>query len=107
MRSHYVYRTHRRCDAFDLRIRFHPARLPREIWRITDGYAGDLDDESPPRDSVDLDRSGELHLAFHRLRLGLGYGAQWKPSPSHESRPGRSAGPPASGEEPGDRGPPT
>jgi hypothetical protein len=81
MRTHYVYTTHRRCDAFDLRIRFDPERLPAEIWRVNQGYFGDLDDDAAPRDVVDVDRTGEVHLVFHRLRQGFGYGAQWTPPP--------------------------
>jgi hypothetical protein len=94
MRTHYVYTTHRRCDAFDLRIRFDPERLPAQIWRVNEGYLGDLDDETAPRDVVDVDRTGEIHLAFHRLRLGYGYGAQWTAPPSDELRHG-TEGPPA------------
>jgi hypothetical protein len=82
MRTHYVYTTHRRCDAFDLRIRFDPERLPDQVWRVNQGYLGDLDDETAPRDVVDVDRTGEVHLVFHRLRLGFGYGAQWTALPS-------------------------
>jgi hypothetical protein len=86
MRTHYVYTTHRRCDAFDLRIRFDPERLPAEIWRVDQGYLGDLDDETAPRDLVAVDRTGEVRLRFDRLRLGYGYGAQWTAPPPYEVR---------------------
>jgi hypothetical protein len=82
MRTHYVYTTHRRCDAFDLRIRFDPEDLPDQIWRVNQGYLGDLDDDTAPREVVEVDRTGELHLVFHRLRLGFGYGAQWTAPPA-------------------------
>jgi hypothetical protein len=88
MRTHYVYRTHRRCDAFDLRIRFDPERIPTEVWRVYEWYSGDLEDDTAPRDPVDVDSTGELHLVFHRLRQGLGYGAQWTEVPPTGSRPG-------------------
>jgi hypothetical protein len=93
MRTHYVYTTHRRCDAFDLRIRFDPERMPAEIWRVNQGYLGDLDDETAPRDMVEADRTGELHLVFHRLRLGFGYGAQWTALPAYRTGPGAEGHP--------------
>jgi hypothetical protein len=99
MRTHYVYTTHRRCDAFDLRVRFDPERMPAQVWRVNQAYSGDLDDERAPRDVVDVDRTGEIHLVFHRLRLGFGYGAQWAPLPPPAIRPGVE---PAARSAPGD-----
>ena len=88
MRTHYVYAPTRRCDLFDLRVRFDPERVPAEIWRVDRGYVRDLDEDDGPRDLVEVDRAGELHLQFHRLRLGLGYGAQWRPPPPYQARLG-------------------
>jgi hypothetical protein len=80
MRNHYVYTSLIRCDAFDLRIRFDPARLPDEVWRVAGTYPRDLDEGPSDREPVRPDGSGEVHLAFHHLRVGLGYGAQWTPT---------------------------
>ena len=90
MRNHYVYAPTRRCDLFDLRVRFDPARVPPEVWRVDRGYVRDLDEDDAPRELVEVDRAGELHLQFQQLRPGLGYGAGWRPAPSYQLRHGVS-----------------
>jgi hypothetical protein len=77
MRTHYVFTSHRRCDAFQLRIRFDTDRVPSGVWRVDRGYPRDLDD-GPAGDEITLDSAGELHLAFIGLARGMGYGARWR-----------------------------
>lgn len=82
MRTHYVFTSHRRCDLFDLRIRFDGQRLPADIRRVTRCYPRDLDD-GPAGETVELDGCGELHLRFTGLAIGLGYGAAWSNGPAY------------------------
>jgi hypothetical protein len=76
MRTHYVFTSYRRCDLFDLRIRFDAERLPANVRRVSRCYPRDLDD-GPVGEPVDLDGCGELSLRFTNLAVGLGYGAAW------------------------------
>jgi hypothetical protein len=76
MRTHYVFTSHRRCDAFDLRIRFDPDRLPSAVHRVAQSYPRDLDD-APADVPITLDDAGELHLRFTDLLVGRGYGVRW------------------------------
>jgi hypothetical protein len=81
MRTHYVFVSTRRCDLFDLRVRFDPARPPHQLWRVFEVFHRQIDDMQPSGEILALDRSGEVHLQFHQLRPGLGYGAQWRAGP--------------------------
>jgi hypothetical protein len=36
VRQHYVFIPHRRCDLFEMRLRFDPTRVPRRLWRVTE-----------------------------------------------------------------------
>jgi hypothetical protein len=89
MRSHYVYTSPRRCDRFDLRIRFDPDRRPDHIWRVHEVFHRAIDGP-PSGEPVALDSVGELHLEFSGLRPGFGYGAQWTEPPSRELQHGNS-----------------
>jgi hypothetical protein len=87
MRSHYVHYSPRRCDLFDLRIRFHPDRRPEDIWRVNETFHRALDGP-PAGDRLTLDQVGELHLEFRGLRPGFGYGARWTEPPTRELQHG-------------------
>lgn len=76
-RPHYVYIPANRCDYFDLRVRFDREKLPEQIWRVTDSFHRDLDENAPDSDLVTIDRAGELHLQFDDLMPGHGYGIRW------------------------------
>lgn len=80
MRTHYVFFPDRRCEEFDLRIRFAPDRRPKLIWRVTEVFHRDVDDLVPNDDVLVLDDAGEIHLSFRNLLPGHGYGAQWLPT---------------------------
>jgi hypothetical protein len=87
MRNHYVHYSPRRCDLFDLRIRFHPDRRPDEIWRVNETFHRALDGP-PSGDPLSLDPVGELHVQFQALRPGFGYGARWTNPPTRELQHG-------------------
>ena len=76
MRTHYVFFSYRRCDSFDLRVRFDPDRMPTDVRRVDGVFARDLD-VAAAGDPMSVDPAGELHLQFTDLRIGLGYGARW------------------------------
>lgn len=80
MRDYYVLRPERRCDRFDLRVRFNRARLPAWVRRVAgeDVYAYYTYADVPAaRERVAVDLSGEANQAFCRLRPHYGYGLQW------------------------------
>jgi len=77
MRSHYLFTSPRRCDLFDLRIHFDRRSLPDQVWQVSAAFHREVDDARPSEKLLIPDRAGELHLQFHDLRPGFGYGAQW------------------------------
>lgn len=77
MRTHYVYTSPRRCDHFDLRVRFDRDRLPQRVWRVSRLFHRELDENSPSGDELTPDAAGEIHVEFTDLAPGFGYGAQW------------------------------
>lgn len=84
MRPHYVYTTLRRCDRFDLRVRFDRDRVPEGVWRVSEAYPRDLDDGVAGWEPVAVDSSAEVHVTFTQLKLGLGYGALWTDIPDYD-----------------------
>ena len=83
MRTHYVFTSHRRCEVFDLRIRFDADRLPVNVQEVVRSYPRDIDD-GPAGAAIALDGAGELHLTFSKLLVGRGYGAKWTNSSAYE-----------------------
>ncbi|HEY3606411.1 MAG TPA: hypothetical protein VGL06_02875 [Pseudonocardiaceae bacterium] len=77
MQPHYVMFPERRCDEFELRIRFDLDRLPNQIWRVEEVFHRDVDDNQPSANLLTIDGVGEVHLSFRNLLPGHGYGAQW------------------------------
>jgi hypothetical protein len=77
MRTHYVFFPDRRCDEFELRIRFGLVRPPTQVWRVNEVFHRDIDDNRPVRPLLTIDRVGEVNLSFRNLLPGHGYGAQW------------------------------
>jgi hypothetical protein len=82
IRNHYVLSSYRRCDLFELRVRFDPERLPERIWPVDRAYPRDVDDAEPD-DEIALDGAGELHLRFPHLQIGRMYGAKWQPGAAY------------------------
>jgi hypothetical protein len=80
MRDYYVFRPERRCDAFDLRVRFDRREPPRWVRQV----AGEdvhvyypFEGAPAPFDRVPVDATGEAHATFPHPRQHLGYGLQW------------------------------
>jgi hypothetical protein len=80
MREYYVFRPHRRCDGYDLRVRFDRRNLPSWVRQVV---GQDVNVFYPyegipsPAERVPVDATGEAHASFTRLRQHLGYGLQW------------------------------
>jgi hypothetical protein len=78
MRTHYMIVSPRRCDLFDLRVRFDPARPPVEVWQASGVFYVGLEDMQPGGERLAVDKAGEIHQQFHNLRPGFSYGVLWK-----------------------------
>lgn len=83
IQDHYVLSSYRRCDLFDLRVRFDPERLPARIWVLERGYPRDVDDPETGAE-ITLDGAGEIHLQFPNLQAGRVYGAKWRPGAAYQ-----------------------
>ncbi|RZS41114.1 hypothetical protein EV193_103433 [Herbihabitans rhizosphaerae] len=79
MRPHYAFTPRRPCQAFDLRIRFDPARPPRALWRLDGAHIRVLDDGAPSGEPLHSDADGEVTARFADLVPGNCYGIQWTP----------------------------
>jgi hypothetical protein len=79
MLPYYVFRPERRCDLFDLRVRFDPAHPPARVRQVNGEIQAIFEDAAPPFDQLVPDRAGEIHLQFHHLREHRNYGAKWAP----------------------------
>jgi hypothetical protein len=78
MRDYYVFRPERRCDHFDLRIRF--GRRPAWVRRVCaeDVHAYNSHAGVPPAGQlVSVDPAGEARVSFGELRPHYGFGLQW------------------------------
>lgn len=73
----YAIQPLRRCDEFDLRIRFGAAGPARAVWRIAGLPRGMVDDFADPEALVRPDAVGDVHLRYEHLKTGLVYGARW------------------------------
>jgi hypothetical protein len=79
MRSHYLVVPEVRCDAFDLRVRFGPDRLPGWVRRVAGETVRKFDNARPTTELLEPDPTGEVHVRFTNLTMYLGYGVQWQP----------------------------
>jgi hypothetical protein len=80
MRPHYAIVPLAPCEAFEVIVKFNPARLPSHVWRL-DGVAPRiLDSDRPTPDVLRPDDVGEIRLHFTELKQGLGYGMAWIPA---------------------------
>ncbi|MCE6998026.1 hypothetical protein LZG04_24970 [Saccharothrix sp. S26] len=76
-RSHHLYRPERRCETFELTVRFPAAHVPAAISPVRgspaagDGWAAEGE--------VVVDAVHEAHAAFEDLRSGNVYGIRWRP----------------------------
>lgn len=77
VRQHYVFIPHRRCDLFEVRLRFDPRRMPRRLWRVVESPLRMIDDGQPSGELLLPDGAGEIHQIFPGPRQGFAYGVQW------------------------------
>jgi len=80
MHDYYVFRPQRRCDGFDLRVRFDRRRPPVWVRQVTaeDPHVYYPYEGTPsPADRVPVDATGEARATFPHPREHLGYGLQW------------------------------
>lgn len=77
MRTHYVYTSPRRCDIFDLRVRFAD-RQPELAWSVPGVFNRALDDGQPCGELLSPDGAGEIRVLFRELTPGYCYGLQWR-----------------------------
>lgn len=75
---HYILTPARRCDVFELRVRFDRAHVPRKVWRVESGFRRWVDDVQPTETALAADAAGEIYTEFSTLSPGLGYGARWQ-----------------------------
>lgn len=73
----YAIQPLRRCDEFDLRVRFGAAARTRSVWRIDGLPRGMADDFADPEALVSPDANGDIHVRYQHLKVGLVYGARW------------------------------
>jgi hypothetical protein len=74
----YALQPLRRCDEFDLRIRFGTGKRLAGVWNMVGIPRGMADDYTSANARVDVDEAGEIHLNYQHLRAGLVYGARWE-----------------------------
>ncbi|WP_216209862.1 hypothetical protein [Amycolatopsis aidingensis] len=79
MRPTYVFWPERRCERFDLVIRFGLERIPEAVWRLSDVFHRDADEGEPGADQLTVNGVGEVAASFTEPRPGRGYGIQWRP----------------------------
>lgn len=80
LRDYYVFRPERRCDAFELRVRFDRRTLPAWVRRVAgeDVHSYTSFEGLPAAGQlVAVDPTGEASESFSRLRPHYGYGLQW------------------------------
>jgi AcrR family transcriptional regulator len=78
MAPRYVYIPYRRCRYFSLLVRFHPDRLPGEVWRHDGVPHSVVTDGIPSEDRLTLNRANEVTVSFGDLIGGCAYGVQWR-----------------------------
>ncbi|MEU4740780.1 hypothetical protein AB0G02_09975, partial [Actinosynnema sp. NPDC023658] len=78
-RSHHLYRPERRCESFELRVRFPAAHVPAVVRPVR----GSLDPAASGRraagEEVAVDAVHEAHVTFADLRSGEVCGIRWRP----------------------------
>jgi hypothetical protein len=77
LRPRYVFEPLRRCDAFELLIRFGADTRPAQLWRIP-GIPYGMTDDFEAREFLESpDALGDVRFKFEFLKPGLAYGAKW------------------------------
>ncbi len=73
----YAFQPLRRCDEFDLRIRFGSSGRAKHAWKLSGLPRGMVDDYAAPEALIRPDANGDVELRYEHLRVGLTYGARW------------------------------
>jgi hypothetical protein len=79
MTPHYVFVPYRRCDEFELFVRFTEQDLPDDIRRVNGRFHREIEEPQPDEEVLRPDSAGEVHVRFTNLQVGAGYGIQWRP----------------------------
>lgn len=77
MTPHYVFVPYRRCDEFELHVRFDEHALPADVRRVNGRAHREIDERQPDTEILRPDSAGEVHIRFTNLRVRAGYGLQW------------------------------
>jgi hypothetical protein len=72
----YAFQPLRRCEEFDLRIRFGESAAARRVWRISGLPRGMIEDFAAP-EALIVPAAGDIHLNFKHPEVGFVYGARW------------------------------
>lgn len=75
----YVMEPLRRCDHFNVRVKFSPEFAPATIWRVSGLPPRRVDEHLPTDELIHLDSVCEASATFSGLVQGLSYGLQWEP----------------------------
>jgi hypothetical protein len=78
MSSHYLWTPECRCDALDMKVRFHPDHPPKWVRRVTGETVRMYEEPRKTDDLIVPDAAGEVHVQFRDLVMYLGYGIQWE-----------------------------
>ncbi|MEV4314238.1 hypothetical protein [Actinocrispum sp. NPDC049592] len=76
MRPSFVFWPDRRCEQFDLVVRFAADQLPRAVWRVRDALQ---ESQEIGQDRLVPNSIGEVRARFTEPRPGRGHGIQWQP----------------------------
>ncbi|MFJ6671982.1 hypothetical protein ACIQMJ_12815 [Actinosynnema sp. NPDC091369] len=75
-RAHHLYRPERRCESFEVTVRFPAAHVPAAISPVRGTLATDRE---TAEEELVVDAVHEAHAAFADLRPGHVYGIRWRP----------------------------
>jgi hypothetical protein len=91
----YALQSLRRCDEFDLRIRFGAQNRLTGVWNMAGIPRGMADDFTAANARIETDEAGEIHLNYKNLIVGLVYGARWEMESETLAEVSADAGAPA------------
>jgi len=78
MKPRYSFQPLRRCDEFDLRIRFGMAGRPTTVWNMDGIPHAMVENFMNSGALLQLDPAGEIHVTYRHLRIGFVYGVRWE-----------------------------
>jgi hypothetical protein len=78
MSPHYVLVPYRRCDSFDVRVRFNLNSIPNDIRIIREAFHRQIEELQSEEQRINADDAGEVVLNFQNLKPGFAYGVQWR-----------------------------